>query len=146
MYGDHFKSMAKHEAVRLGGEYQIAGKCTSFVAVESTKDSTNGTNGISVDNSAALEIGIIKAILPPGVSRLSASSMTPLSNSIELPAGFWELDSKSLDMVGISPAQHEEPEGLHLKLWATVIAVSIMEKKMSVEEEVWYVYPYSYYC
>lgn len=297
-YGDKFKSMVEHEAVRLGVEYQIAGKYTSFVAVESTKDSTNGTNGSLVDNSASTEIGITKAVPRPGDSRLSASNMTPFSNSIRFPAvyrsspapsgghnrtnqaarmstggmaprkqlaskaarkaapssppspskkqrisspevegrgvasrtvqrqvamaaggdderalrvrgphtagpipvmspysamqqeepgraksetstprnhaaayslspstrqasaappveqkdllqelialqtfeGFWEFDARLLNIVGISSTQHKVPEGLHLRLWATIIAVSFMEKKMSDEEEAWYVF------
>lgn len=296
-YGAQFTSMVEHEAVRLGVEYQIAGKYTSFVAVESTKDSTRGTDGISVDSNASLAIGITKAITRPGDS---ASGMTPSLNSMGFPAafrsppahghnrtnqaprmstggmaprmqlaskaarkaapssptsppkkrmicppdvryrgvagrniqqqnsmvdggndervlqecgtrsarpgptmspysatqvdqlqtarletsndrkrttahipsrsarqtsaappveqkdhlqelialqtfeGFWEFDARLLNVVGISSAQHKVPEGLHLRLWATIVAVSFLEKKMGDEEEAWYVSSWSY--
>ena len=37
-YGEKFESIIEREAVRLGVEYQIAGKYTSFVAVESNTE------------------------------------------------------------------------------------------------------------
>lgn len=299
-YGAQFTSMVQHEAVRLGVEYQIAGKYTSFVAVESAKDSTNGTDGILADSSASLKIGITKAIthpeqsvpsaalfsnsmgypaayrsspapssgrnrtkqparistsgkpprmqlaseaapsLPPspskkrmssppdsrycgvaertvhrqdamvdggnderipqergtrstrpgpimspdaamllegldtaryetsGPKRRAAASISspsarqrvaasaappveqkdPLQELIALQTfeGYWEFDARLLNVVGISSAQHKVPDGLHPRLWATIVAVSFMEKKMSEEEEAWYAISWSYCC
>ena len=71
---DQFASLIEREAVRLGVQYQIAGKYTSFVAVEETAKSD------SIDRDTSLEIGIVKAAPAPprtlygGAYRCSATA------------------------------------------------------------------------
>ena len=48
-YGEKFESIIEREAVRLGVEYQIAGKYTSFVAVESNTENPEYTKTLESD-------------------------------------------------------------------------------------------------
>ena len=50
--------------------------------------------------------------------------------------GFWEFDAPLLNVVAVS-GQHKVPEGMHLRLWATILAITYLEKKMGAEKEAW---------
>ena len=62
----------------------------------------------------------------------------PLQKLIALQTfeGFWEFDAPLLNVVAVS-GQHKVPEGLHLRLWATILAITYLEKKMGAEKEAW---------
>ena len=62
----------------------------------------------------------------------------PLQKLIALQTfeGFWEFDAPLLNVVAVS-GQHKVPEGLHLRLWATILAITYLEKKMRAEKEAW---------
>ena len=62
----------------------------------------------------------------------------PLHNLIELQTfeGFWEFDAPLLNVVGVT-GQHKVPEGLHLWLWATILAITYLEKKTENDKEAW---------
>lgn len=239
-----FDSMVEREAVRLGVQYQIAGKHTSFVAVESHNIDTAKPIDTSIDETTALEITITEApaappqqlssgyagsvrfrasrttqkarksaggkaprmqlaskaarkcapstggvrqakkrkssgyreergnktsldtddfagmefesnvdpddadddcmMLPPPKPSQSTSSAVvekadPLQALVALQTfeGYWEFDAALLNIIGISSAQHKVPEGLHVRLWATILAVCFLERKMKGEKEAW---------
>ena len=221
-YPTHFQSMVEREAVRLGIQYQIAGRFTSFVATET--DPRNPVNNVS------RKIGIIKqqaayaqTAQPNNMSLFGAPSSggtlampvgsgsgalfgsatsTPfsgrsggslfgamkstrssarMSTDIRAPRkqsarvgsslfsggpsldasisdkedtkaeekdplqkivalqtfeGYWNLDAPLLEVVGL-PVQHEAPQGVDPKVWATVLAISFLEGKMAGDQEAW---------
>jgi hypothetical protein len=61
----------------------------------------------------------------------------PLQKIIGLQTfeGFWDFDAPLLLAVGVS-SQHKVPEGLRLRMWATILAVTFLEGKMDKEKEV----------
>ena len=62
----------------------------------------------------------------------------PLQRLISLQTfeGFWELDAPLLNVVAVSE-QHKVPEGLDLRSWATILAITYLEKEMGAEREAW---------
>ncbi|MCJ1276511.1 hypothetical protein MMC21_004317 [Puttea exsequens] len=62
----------------------------------------------------------------------------PLQKLIALQtfAGFWELDTPLLDTVSVA-SQHKLPEGVLLRVWATILAITFLERKMGDEREAW---------
>lgn len=240
-YPTHFQSMVEREAVRLGIQYQIAGRFTSFVATET--DPRNPVNNVSrktgiikpqaayaqtaqpsymtsfgalssAPNSAmpvasgsntlfgsvgstpfsggsrslfgsvgstpfsgesggslfsAMRSTQSSASMPTGgkAPRKQLASMAapksslfsggpplyasiydkedtqaeekdPLQRIIALQTfeGYWNLDAPLLEVVGL-PAQHEAPQGVDSKVWATVLAISFLEGKMAGDKEAW---------
>ena len=51
--------------------------------------------------------------------------------------GYWDFSPSLLDIINISPDNHKPPEGLHMRLWATMLAVVFLERKMAAEKEMW---------
>lgn len=240
-HGDQFKSLVEREAVRLGVQYQIAGKYTSFVAVESNNNDPNeAVDPDSIHNNTSLDIHIAEASKPapqpgslagrfpgfrggsslapqkhnrtnqparkstggmaprkqlaskaarkatpsfegvaPGGKRRkrvstpkvkpapkakndeddestslidysdeeltptpppqNPSETSPLHQIISLQTfeGFWEFHAALLNIIQISSNEHKVPEGLHLRLWATILAITFLERKMEWEKEAW---------
>ena len=221
---DVFDTLVEREAIRLGTEYQIAGKHTSFVAVESNQDSnsrlgetfvditidqTEKKSALSSEQPAGLKRsfpglgsrnrtsqparrstggkaprkqlaskaprktapstggvrppmrkkpgGVRKRIPPskgpsaiitasPSIVNVSPTSIQkseetndPVQRLIAIQTfeGFWEFDVALLNVIGIFSNKHKVPEDLHLRLWATILAVTFLEKKMPEQEEVW---------
>ena len=62
----------------------------------------------------------------------------PLQKIIALQTfeGYWNLDAPLLEVVGLS-AQHKAPQGVDLKVWAAVLAVTFLERKMAGDKEAW---------
>jgi len=244
-YSDRFEAMVEREAVRLGVQYQIAGKYISFVAVRSNTEEPEATKSEVVSNLASTKAAPSIAQLfasnrmtiqqvgqpvhhnrtlqaarhstggkaprkqlaskaariaapsdsrysmtltgppssPPGsASKKKKKKMgtghgrgcgkggafrhrkvaiegemdvdeadeeedgetkvpeetDPLQKLIGLQTfeGFWELDAPLLVAVGVSK-QHKVPERLHSRLWATILAVTFLEKKMGEEKDAW---------
>jgi hypothetical protein len=50
--------------------------------------------------------------------------------------GFWEFDAPLLNVLAVSD-KHKAPEGLDLRSWATILAITCLEKKMGAEREAW---------
>ncbi|KAL2047364.1 hypothetical protein N7G274_001385 [Stereocaulon virgatum] len=50
--------------------------------------------------------------------------------------GFWEFNAPLLNIVAV-PTKHQMPEGLDLRSWATILAMTHLEKKMGAEKEAW---------
>lgn len=44
-----------------------------------------------------------------------------------------------LKLTGVSFGQHRVLEDLHLRLWATILVMSILKRKISDEKGAWYV-------
>ena len=62
----------------------------------------------------------------------------PLQKIIALQTfeGYWNLNAPLLEVVGL-PAQHKAPQGVDSKVWAAVLAITFLERKMAGEKEVW---------
>lgn len=233
-YSDRFQSMVEREAVRLGIQYQIAGKFTSFVATESDPENSENTvprrTGVfeeadttpvaydSFQSSTGSLFGAFSAPLSSrsvnlfssatgsqqsGRARMStggqaprkqlasmaasplAARMTqdtplavyeaeetdeevdegaeaeeemdeemdeemfakvdtkveetdPLQKIIALQTfeGYWNLDAPLLEVVGL-PAQHKAHQDVASKVWAAVLAITFLERKMAGEKEAW---------
>ena len=226
VYGDRFSTMVEREAVRLGVQYQIAGKYTSFVAVQSnTEDSRNPISetecirgsinpplhavqptGQAVRSSRTkqsarqsfggkvprkqlaskatfaefqsfcAEPAMPHESLPPsgsskrkmvgtsrglskggafrhrkialdtdmsdeedeGKDQTPADESDPLQKIVGLQTfqGFWEFDAPLLLAVGL-PSDQKVPERLHERIWATILAITFLEKKMAHEKDAW---------
>ena len=203
-YVTDFKHMIVREAVRLGVRYQIAGKFTSFVAVESNTDpnhqaetremqsrqvsaatsslgarnppntrhnrtslpARHSTSGQAPRKQLASRSAKLHA-LSFGISPQAATSPTrgyackvpkraiqpksegdaqsedeeetdPLQKLIALQTfdGCWHLEDSLLDIVGVS-GQHHGPAGVNATIWATMLAITFLERKMGVEQEAW---------
>ena len=242
------QSLVEREAVRLGVQYQIAGKHTSFVAVQSEapKNHLGDLNDVTISSETSLEIGVIQpstlaprpsypgAVNPqaynarmdpsghnrtnqpprrsrggmaprmqlaskaarkcapsdgglkpakkkkmgrfssvqqpsseqwdipdsyavkrvgnysaasfsmappsPATSHAAAETSTdPLQQIIALQTfeGYWDSEATLLNVIGISSAKHDVPEGLQSRLWGTMLAISFLERKLSDEKEAW---------
>ena len=62
----------------------------------------------------------------------------PLQKIIALQTfeGYWNLDAPLLEVVGLS-AQHKAPQGVDSKVWAAVLAITFLERKMAGDKEAW---------
>ena len=67
-----------------------------------------------------------------------AEETNPLQKIIALQTfeGYWNLDAPLLEAVGLS-AQHMAPQGVDLKVWAVVLAITFLEGKMAGDKEIW---------
>ena len=99
---NQFTSLVEREAVRLGVQYQIAGKYTSFVAVEGT------TTDDSVDQDTSIQIDIVKGSPAPAPARTSrgyASYSSP--SSAKATARFCSFGStRGSDITSRYPSNH----------------------------------------
>lgn len=69
----------------------------------------------------------------------TSESTDPLQKLIALQTfeGFWEFDAPLQSVVGVS-SQDKLPEGgHHSNMWATILAVTFLEKKLGTEKEAW---------
>ncbi|MCJ1452864.1 hypothetical protein MMC28_003209 [Mycoblastus sanguinarius] len=220
----HFEAIVEREAVRLGVQYQIAGKYTSFVAVDSNQVSMNvaqvheiqaasavvpqsqpyvrycassnfASSNFAVEQTmrgmtprkqlASKGARRVAPLLLSSGSDLKKRKMTgrgsatlggamrhpmvgnacfdydgeadmidyseedaeveketdetdPLQKLIGLQTfeGYWVLNPAILEIVGVSE-QHKVPEGAELKVWATILAIAFLEKKLGREKESW---------
>lgn len=185
-----FQSMVEREAVRLGVQYQIAGKFTSFVAPE-TKPETSGkyvfgnieakvygddsededmgfgldfeedteteevdfqAQGgpvhLEIEDDAVEQEGLggeeIEAEMEEQQFLMSkemdvkAEETDSLQKIIALQTfeGYWSLNVRLLEAVGLS-AQHQAPQEADPKVWATMLAITFLEVKMSGDKEAW---------
>lgn len=226
-----FHSIVEREAVRLGIQYQIAGKFTSFVATETDPDKPENSkvivektnvsppivygqspqpnsgpmSGASSSGSAVLFGGF--ASRTPAYSGLFSAPMnepeskdesfgfatytqgsalfststrgkvprkqlastaahkrkvspvstgqaqnSPTHDEVDSKAeetdllqkiialqtfeGYWNLDAPLLEVVGLS-TQHKSPQGVDSKVWATMLAIMFLEKRMVGDKEAW---------
>lgn len=62
----------------------------------------------------------------------------PLQKIIALQTfeGYWKLDAPLLEAVGLS-VEHNTPQGVDPKVWASVLAITFLEKKMASDKESW---------
>ena len=62
----------------------------------------------------------------------------PLQKIIALQTfeGYWNLDARLLEVVGLS-AQHKASQDTHSKVWATVLAITFLERRMAGDKEIW---------
>ena len=67
-----------------------------------------------------------------------AEESDPLQKLIALQTfeGYWNLDARLLEAVGLS-AQHKALQGTDSKVWATVLAITFLERRMAGDKEVW---------
>ena len=67
-----------------------------------------------------------------------AEETDPLRNLIALQTfdGYWNLDTPLLEIVGVS-VQHKAPQGVDSRVWAAVLAITFLEKKMASDKESW---------
>ena len=84
-YSDRFQSMVEREAVRLGIQYQIAGKFTSFVATET--DPENPENIVSRKSGIFEEADIIPQVPNAQFTKFSTGSLFGGSSSASIPRG-----------------------------------------------------------
>ena len=67
-----------------------------------------------------------------------AEESGPLQKLIALQTfeDYWKLGARLLEVVGLS-AQHKAPRGTDLKVWATVLAITFLERRMAGDKEIW---------
>ena len=67
-----------------------------------------------------------------------AEESDPLQKLITLQTfeGCWNMDARLLEVVGFS-AQHKAPQDTDSKVWATVLAITFLERRMAGDKEVW---------
>lgn len=67
-----------------------------------------------------------------------AEESDPLQKLIALQTfeGYWNMDARLLEVVGFS-AQHKTPQDTDSKVWATVLAITFLERRMAGDKEVW---------
>ena len=67
-----------------------------------------------------------------------AEETDPLRNLIILQTfdGYWNLDFSLLEIVGVS-VQHKAPQGVDSRVWAAVLAITFLEKKMASDKDSW---------
>lgn len=231
-YCARFQTMVEREAVRLGIQYQIAGKFTSFVATETDPENPKNTVShkagvvVEAEGSASPDESFCESFIPCSASLtttpqtksnggslfgatvsmastpqpksssgslfsaslqpmssggyLFSSSLQPMSSggslfgaslqrkssggslfgaaanastydrdtkvdeadplqkiiALQTFEGCWNLEAPLLDVVGLS-AQHNVPQGVDSKVWATVLAITFLEEKMAGDKESW---------
>lgn len=170
-----FQSMVEREAVRLGIQYQIAGKFTSFIAPEiksetpgkavfwsiaaevNGDDSGDKDMGFGLDFEADAETeevdfqaqgGPVGAGMEDNAKEqeevggeemeAEVEETDPLQKIIALQTfeGCWSLNVRLLEAVGLL-AQHQAPQEADPKVWATMLAITFLEVKMSGDKEAW---------
>ena len=67
-----------------------------------------------------------------------AEKTDPLQKIIDLQTfeGYWNLDARLLEVVGLS-AEHQAPHDMKPTVWATVLAITFLEGRMSGDREAW---------
>lgn len=55
---------------------------------------------------------------------------------LQIFEGYWNLVAPLLIFVGLS-AHHKASQGMGSKVWATVLAITLLEGKMAGDKEVW---------
>ena len=62
----------------------------------------------------------------------------PLQKMIDLQTfeGYWNLNARLLEAMGL-PVRHQAPQEVDPKMWATVLATTFLEVRMSGAQEVW---------
>jgi len=78
---------------------------------------------------------------PRGVTPSPSEEKDPFQQFITLQTfeRFYGFDAKMLKLTGVSFGQHRVLEDLHLRLWATILVMSILKRKISDEKGAWYV-------
>ena len=95
---------------------------------------------MAASKSEALPSSAVQAQGAPSFEEMDAEAeeSDPLHKLIALQTfeGCWNMDARLLEVVGFS-AQHKAPQDTDSKVWATVLAITFLERRMAGDKEVW---------
>lgn len=95
---------------------------------------------MAASKSEALPSSAVQTQGAPSYEEMDAEAeeSDPLQKLIALQTfeGCWDMDARLLEVVGFS-AQHKAPQDTDSKVWATVLAITFLERRMAGDKEVW---------
>ena len=95
---------------------------------------------MAASKSEALPSSAVQTQGAPSYEEMDAEAeeSDPLQKLIALQTfeGCWNMDARLLEVVGFS-AQHKAPQDTDSKVWATVLAITFLERRMAGDKEVW---------